>query len=403
VTRWTLLALATILVALSSPARAAAPAAASATAPAVAPVTAPAAAPAAAPKPVVISIDGASNHRVLSPNGKLLAFETGRGVSVRDTATGAEVAALKPEAWGLAFTPDGKSLITGGSNAADSISRVWDVATWKVRLELADPKAGTVCMQVTPDSGRLLILDTVFQVGGLVLWDLSTGAKIARFDLGEGQWMTAALSPDGKTIYALAGKEAIRSFDVASAKELKAVPLEAGNYFSTLAPAAGRVVSTVGTLQLWDIATGKPVALAKGDPRDAEALSFVVMPDGKTAAVEVSAGGIKASNLLLWDLAAAAPKARTAATFPRSICLVASPDGKRLFAGCRDGSIRAWDAATLKPILVIPDAFEKIPDNVTTNLLNLVASADGSVLVSHYAQPSPKSDIKIWTLGAAKP
>src|ERR1035438_4431353 len=53
------------------------------------------------------------------------------GLVIFDTATGAEIIRQNQEAsvWGLAFSPDGRHLVTGGQDGA---LRVWDVSTWHV-------------------------------------------------------------------------------------------------------------------------------------------------------------------------------------------------------------------------------------------------------------------------------
>jgi WD40 repeat protein len=364
-------------------------------------VTAIAAPAAEAPKPVTVTLEGVSNHMALSPDGKLLAFETASGVTVADTTTGQPVTKLKPEAWGLTFTPDGKSLITGGSNAADNVFRVWDTSTWTARLELKGHKAGADYMQVTPDSSRLLVYD---QNGGLAVWDLNAGTPVAQIDLSTKKGTSAALSSNGKTLYAMSGNDTLKKFDVVTDKEVKSIPIAPKTFYTEIAADTSRMIAITNELAIWDLVTGKPVPLKK-DPRDYSTVwgSGILMPDGKTAAMTYGAM-INQERLVLWDIISGAIKAQSAEIIPASICLTSSPSGNRLFACLRDGSVRAWDTATLKPIVTIPGFFAKLPDNLTTNRMRIVSSADGSVFATHDSAlgGAAAASLKVWHL-AGKP
>jgi len=100
-------------------------------------------------------------------DSSLLAVRSGGRIAVYALAEESQAAQLEPnEITSMAFTPDGKRLLTGGS---DELVRVWDTATWQV-IARYDWKVGPIhSVTVSPDGG-------IAAAGGdksrVVVWDL---------------------------------------------------------------------------------------------------------------------------------------------------------------------------------------------------------------------------------------
>lgn len=114
----------------------------------------------------------------VSPNGKTLAAGVRYGrIQVWDVATGKEVANVDGhdgDAWSVGFTPDGKTLVSGGGDWGKPGSvRLWDTATWTARTTLPHP--GEVLAVAVSPNGRWLA------VGGADrsthIWDLRLSMK----------------------------------------------------------------------------------------------------------------------------------------------------------------------------------------------------------------------------------
>jgi WD40 repeat protein len=73
----------------------------------------------------------------------------------------------------LAFSPDGKSLITGDRDWRTPVAKVWDTVTGKLRVELKDRPAGIWPIVVSPD-GRYVATATIDR---FLLWQLSDGKR----------------------------------------------------------------------------------------------------------------------------------------------------------------------------------------------------------------------------------
>ncbi len=114
----------------------------------------------------------------LSPDGKTLAAAVRFGaIKVWDVATGKEVASLDGhdgDAWSVCFTPDGKTLVSGGGDWGKPGSvRLWNTETWTARATLAHP-GEVLCVAVSPD-GRWLAAGGADRA--VRVWDLRPPGK----------------------------------------------------------------------------------------------------------------------------------------------------------------------------------------------------------------------------------
>jgi WD40 repeat protein len=148
-----------------------------------------------------------------SPDGKTLA-SGGYDNRIRlwDPDTGKEVRALeghKSYVNGIAFSGDGKWLASGSQ---DKDLRLWDVATGKERRRFQGHTAPIVSVALSPD-GR--VLASYCQGGTLRLWDTATGKETRSLSTG-GYAMT--FSPDSKRLAFMGNEKGVQLVDVADGK-----------------------------------------------------------------------------------------------------------------------------------------------------------------------------------------
>ncbi len=103
----------------------------------------------------------------------------------------------------------------------------------------------------------------------------------------------------------------------------------------------GKFIATgshMGTVRLWDPATGKE--LRSWQAHDGGAIGLAVSPDSKMIAT-----GSWDNSIRVWD--ANGKLLRTMLGHAKEVSRLAfSPDGKVLASGSKDGTVRLWDAAT---------------------------------------------------------
>jgi WD40 repeat protein len=242
-----------------------------------------------------------------------------------------------------AFSPDGKTLATGGDQV-----RMWNALTGEELRRLGGSRGSASYIGFTSDGNNLVWADPA---EGVRVWQAATGKQIRRF--GQ-QAERCALSPDGRTM-ALASKT-IHLWDTVSARELPQFgkPVHRGSRMAfspdgkTLAAA-----SPLDHVTLYQVSNGKvqgrlgpipwmwhnpPLKHAREPWTGVNTLAY--SPDGKT----VAAGGYDCSVHLL-DVASGKERQRLDGHLGWVWDVAFSPDGRTLVSASADGTIRLWDAA----------------------------------------------------------
>lgn len=318
---------------------------------------------------VVMTLPGMANEdppegaRIISPQGGPVAFSpegdlllagtatAGGDVRVWDASSGKLVQTLAREVGligAVDWSPDGCLVAAAGTKAE---LRVWESESWKQKYLLQGHSAVVQSLAFCPD-GRFLASGS--SDGTIRLWNLETGNNDrtlmqplpeagAAESLGRpGMVFAVAVSPDGRLLASgggdgvgQAGELAV--WDLPSGRLLRRLPCPSGFQVWDLAFSPdSRLLfcgSAVGTLQLWEVETGK---LNREFPRQDQLRALAYSKDGKTLA-SASRGTIH-----LWDARSAKLRRTLIAGGPWIGSLAFSPDGGLLASGGSQG-VMLWE------------------------------------------------------------
>jgi WD40 repeat protein len=382
------------------------------------------------------------NHLAFSPDGKRLATASlDSTCKIWDTDTWKEVHSLPANGMtfvAVAWSRDGKMLAAGD----DEQVILWNAESYEVLHPLKTPGAGMLAF--TPDGRTLLTARERFRNGechSFTRWDVKTGTPQKPCELPtHGGFVFFHLSPDGRTVfvsYDRAAEARVRAYDADADTAQERFPVRGhpGAVESVAVSPDGRTLASGGadqSVRLWDLAGWQPgepmppVRVLKGHTDEVWSVAF--SPDGKLVA-----SGSNDGFILLWDVASGRQVRVLAGHSPRHAYLTFSPDGRTIVAGGKAGTVNRWDADTgqlkepwrwhgdaVRPVAYSPDGrlLASGGTDGTVQLLdaatgqrrhvfrgspfftNLAFSPDGRTLAAVNEAPNPT--LRLWDLETKK-
>ncbi|WJW70252.1 AAA-like domain-containing protein (plasmid) [Candidatus Chlorohelix allophototropha] len=334
------------------------------------------------------TVAGAPNHGgfSFSPDGKWLASTSSDGTArLWDwQALSQKRLILNPNTDRLlsaSYSPDGKTVFTVANN---NPPRLFDSATGKQLLTLQGFLTHSfLTLQFYPSAlspdGKLAVTSEGFNDHSTRIWDISTGKELGFLD--GAAYTDYALTKNG-LIYAAVRKDLtieIRDMEKDSILQggLKGHQAEiTGMAFSPDYKLLGSA-SKDQTARIWEVATGKEVAVLKGHSGAVTGIEF--SPDGKYV---VTAGEDK--TLRLWDTTNW-QEVRVIRGHTAEISSVAfSPDSQTVISGSADKTARIWEVASGKELLVL--------SGHTGGITSLAVSEDGKRI----ATASEDGTARVW-------
>ena len=258
---------------------------------------------------------------------------------VWETTTGKELSRMTHKGWVLsvAFSPDSKYVASGG---ADNIAYVWEVADGKKIATLTHESAVSFVI-FSPDGKSIASSDNTVHI-----WDAANGSETLHISPFYGGVSSMAFSPDGKylaggfgfvqprdpCICGGGGGGVIQIWDTTTGKEVTHMEVDNGILAISLSP-DGKYLAA-GT-SVWVVATGTEIAhLALND----KVFSVAFSSDSKYVVT-----GSYDNTARVWEATSGKEVARM--THDGSVNSAAfSPDGKYVVSGSADGNVHVWVA-----------------------------------------------------------
>jgi WD40 repeat protein/predicted Ser/Thr protein kinase len=236
----------------------------------------------------------------------------------------------------LIFSPDGKTLISGG---ADKTIRIWDVSSGKELRTLTGHTSFINFLVISPD-GESLISASADKT--IKIWNLATGKDIRTLTGHRSLVNRLVISPDGRELVSGGADLSIKIWDLATGRELRTLTGHTG-YINALviSPDGTTLISASAdrTLKLWNLTTGKVLQTLTGHNDYVNAV--LMTPDGRTI---ISASADR--TIKLWDFASSKVLRTLTGHTSYVNALVISPDGKTLVSAGADKTIKFWNLAT---------------------------------------------------------
>jgi WD40 repeat protein/tetratricopeptide (TPR) repeat protein len=277
-----------------------------------------------------------------SPNGKTVVVGTrGVGTHVWDVETGKPVCEPlpHPHVMAVAFSPDGKTILTAGEtdHRNQGEVRMWEAATGRPVGRPLPHKGPVYALAVSPD-GRTVLTGSTDRTARL--WEAATSRPVGEPLQHRNTVMAVAFSPDGKTVLTGSGDGTARLWDAAGGEPIGPSLQHRGPVVAVAFSPDGRTVLTGsedGTARLWNAATGEPVgqSLRHRGPIAFRAVTF--SPDGRTLLT-----GSQDSTAQLWDPSTGLAVGPPFQHKPPLTAFAYSPDGRTIVTAGHDDTARLW-------------------------------------------------------------
>jgi WD40 repeat protein len=209
----------------------------------------------------------------------------------------------------LAFSPDGKTLASAGASVMypyDEPARIdpvrkgeiklWEVATGKLLRTMVAGETLLMAVAFSPD-GKMVVSGTNDVADrsqrGLKVWDAATGKELRVLPdkVTNGNPNSISVSPDGKYVAASHGRW-VRVHDFQSGQALHEID---GGGILTFSPDSKILAIGESDIVLWDVSTGAKLQQLAGFPNGPNGVAFT--DDGKT----LITGGWN-GNIKHWDV-----------------------------------------------------------------------------------------------------
>jgi WD40 repeat protein len=285
-----------------------------------------------------------------SPDGKRIvsggsdeARKSGE-VKVWDANTAKEILTLKGHSKfvsSVGFSPDGRRIVGGGG---DKTVRVWNADTGQETLTLKGHTQPVTEVNFGPGGGRIVSGGgEIGKPGEIKVWDADTGKETLTLTGHSDSVWSVCFSPSGKWLASASSDKTVKIWDAVSGQEVRTLRGHLEPVMSVCFSPNGQRLASAShdfSAKLWAKATGKEIHTFKGHSDGILSVSF--SPNGKH-----TVSGSWDNTIIVSD-AKSGQETLTLEGHSGAVTSVSfSPDGKRIVSGSYDKTIKIWDISSL--------------------------------------------------------
>ncbi|WP_394357097.1 WD40 repeat domain-containing protein [Tropicibacter oceani] len=274
---------------------------------------------------------------------------------------------IKPSTSTMAYSRDGRLIATG----TGGIIRIWIAQTGEQIQEIVyneTPAEDVDALAFHPDGRQLLGGGTGPKHRNLRLWEIETGQELRRYEgLGIGP-LSIAYNADASRIVAGGNDNTVRVWDALTGRQIMAHGAKGPMHFACFLGDGSRVLAAGLDLfvRIYDAETGLPTRTLA--PTGARYRCGALSPDGQLLAL----GGTRGAAYL-FDLDSGAVLQRLVTGSGSVRALAFTPDGARLLtgdSGSDRSAVELWDVASGKRLWVQEQKISFGMGGVSTLALN---------------------------------
>ena len=254
------------------------------------------------------------------------------------------------ETWALAFSPDSRTLASGGD---DGQIRIWDTATGRERSTMSR-HAALVTSLAFSRNGRTLASGSFDLIRPVILWDVASGRPRLELNGHHNRVRAVALSPDDQLLASGGDDSTLKLWNVKDGRLLRTVSERPGRVFGVSFSPDGRTVASTGEhrrIVFTNTMTGAGRALETADEPGALAFST----DGSRLYCTHDVGPIT-----IWDVAKGEQVGSLPGHNSAILSLAVSPDGATLASAGEDRTVRLWDTVSGQELLCLTDCKARV-------------------------------------------
>jgi len=236
---------------------------------------------------------------------------------VSDDAT--EILAHKSHVNAVAFSPDGKFLVSAGM---DNLVKLWTVEEWSLFSTFFGHEKSANSLSFTPD-GELLATSSTD--GTVRIWTFPFGSE----ERTEEKLRSARIAPDGDTVASLDRKDRIRLWSLETGETLARLEHEARVTATAFSPDGDELLAAPAGAEVvrWDTDTGKELGRFAADGTAVAGITY--LDDGS----RIAASGYEGSVRIFEGDGRSEIHRIELEEFDGSVPLAVSPDGDEIAVG----------------------------------------------------------------------